>query len=421
MKPKTESNPLWTWDFTVITLGSAVSMLGSVLASFAVSIMVLDYTGSTFLYALFNVIYQVPYLVMPLFAGPYLDRVSRKKAIYCLDFLTAGLYLAFYLLLRQDVMNYPLMLVGCFLNGAIGSIYGVAYESLYPNLITEGNYSKAYSVSSIISDLTGLAYPLGAVLYELIGTAPLFLLTAIGFFIAACFETQVHYHETHIKTTLPAESENRGHFRQDFREGIAYILSEKGLLLIAAYFTVSSLVSGGEQLILPFFRSHAELYAHWPVAAATLYAIVANFGSAGRIAGGLLHYRIEIPAGKKFSIAMTVYLILNLFDCVTLWLPIPLMALVFFLQGILGVTSYNIRIAATQSYVPDEKRARFNGTFQMITSVGGIVGSLGFGALAEIIPTRMILILCGLLGLGSAYTLIYRGRSHVAEIYNREL
>lgn len=421
MKPNTKSNTLWTWDFTVITLGSAVSMLGSVLASFAISIMVLDYTGSTFLYALFNVAFQVPFLVVPLLAGPYLDRVSRKKAIYCLDFLTAGLYLAFYILLHWDAMNYPLMLVGCFLNGTISSIYGVAYESLYPNLITEGNYSKAYSVSSIISDLTGLAYPLGAVLYELIGTAPLFLVTAIGFFVAACFETQVRYRETHVANAPVAERGKLRQFRQDFREGMAYILSEKGLLLIAAYFTVSGLVSGGEQLILPFFRSHAELYAFWPVAATTLYTIVANFGSAGRLAGGLLHYKVKLPAKKKFAIAMTVYLVLSLFDSVVLWLPIPLMALAFFMQGVLGVTSYNIRIAATQSYVPDEKRARFNGTFSMITSVGAIVGSLAFGALAEALPIRLILVICGLLGLAAAYFLIYRGRRHVAEIYNREL
>ena len=68
---------LWTYDFTVITLGSVVSMVGGTLSGFAMSIMVLDYTGSTFLYALFSVGYQIPLLVCPLLAGPYLDRMSR--------------------------------------------------------------------------------------------------------------------------------------------------------------------------------------------------------------------------------------------------------------------------------------------------------------------------------------------------------
>ena len=38
----TDPKPLWTRDFTIITLGSVVSMLGSVLAGFAMSLLVLD-------------------------------------------------------------------------------------------------------------------------------------------------------------------------------------------------------------------------------------------------------------------------------------------------------------------------------------------------------------------------------------------
>lgn len=57
----TEGKPqqkLWTRDFTIITLGSVVSMVGGTMTGFAISIMVLDYTGSTFLYALFNICFQ---------------------------------------------------------------------------------------------------------------------------------------------------------------------------------------------------------------------------------------------------------------------------------------------------------------------------------------------------------------------------
>ncbi|MBQ2146975.1 MAG: MFS transporter, partial [Firmicutes bacterium] len=78
-------NKLWTRDFTIITLGSVVSMLGGQMAGFAMSLLVLDYTGSTFYFALYNIAYFVPYVVMPLVAGPFLDRFSRKRTIYTLD------------------------------------------------------------------------------------------------------------------------------------------------------------------------------------------------------------------------------------------------------------------------------------------------------------------------------------------------
>ena len=44
--------PLWTRDFTIITLGSVVSMLGNAMSGFALSLLVLDYTESSQLYAL---------------------------------------------------------------------------------------------------------------------------------------------------------------------------------------------------------------------------------------------------------------------------------------------------------------------------------------------------------------------------------
>ena len=43
-------NRLWTYDFTVITIGSVVSMVGGTLSGFAVSLVVLDYTSSTLYY-----------------------------------------------------------------------------------------------------------------------------------------------------------------------------------------------------------------------------------------------------------------------------------------------------------------------------------------------------------------------------------
>ena len=116
----TEGKPqqkLWTRDFTIITLGSVVSMVGGTMTGFAISIMVLDYTGSTFLYALFNICFQIPMLVCPLLAGPVLDRMSRKKVIYSLDFLSSFVFLVFYLVMRSGWFSYPFLLAGTLLIG----------------------------------------------------------------------------------------------------------------------------------------------------------------------------------------------------------------------------------------------------------------------------------------------------------------
>ena len=210
-------------------------------------------------------------------------------------------------------------------------------------------------------------------------------------------------------------------FRQDFKDGLDYIRSEKGLLVITAYFVVSGFAGGTGELILPFFRNNAARFVAWPIAVTTLYAVVTNFSVVGRLVGGVIHYKVKLPTHKKFAIALTVYAVISVIDGITLWLPVPLMMVLYFSMGLLSVTSYNIRIAATQTYIPDGKRARFNGTFQMLCTLGGVAGSLTAGGLAEIMPEQWAVTLLAATGLLGVYFLMYRGRKHVAAIYNREV
>ena len=413
---------LWTRDFTILTIGSLVSMVGNMLSGFAISIMVLDRTESTFLYVLFNVCWQLPGLIVPLLAGPYLDRVSRKKVIYCLDFLSAAIYIGISLVLRTGWFDYFVMLACCIFIGSINCVYGVAYESLYPNLVSEGNHSKAYSISSLMWDMSALIYPLAPALYDYLGIAPLFVITGISFFIAACFEVFIRYEETHMTQHTAQTGKGKFmQFRMDFQEGLSYIRSEKGLLVITAYFVVSGFAGGTGELYLPFFRNNADRFAAWPVAVTTLYALVTNFSVVGRLIGGFVHYKAKLPTQKKFVIALTVYVVIAVIDGITLWMPVPVMMLLFLVTGILSVTSYNIRIAATQTYIPDNKRARFNGTFQMLCTLGSVAGSLTAGGLAEIMPEQWAVSLLAATGLLGAYVFMYRGRKHVSAIYNREV
>ena len=164
-------NKLWTRDFTIITLGSIISMLGNAVSGFAIGLLVLDYTNSTFLYALFMVVYNFPKIVIPLFAGPYLDRFSRKRVIYSLDFLSSVIYMGVFFFIKSGNFNYGILLSVCLLIGMIDGIYTVAYESLYPNLISEGNFSKAYSISSMIYPLSAFMVPVASFVYNSMGTS----------------------------------------------------------------------------------------------------------------------------------------------------------------------------------------------------------------------------------------------------------
>ncbi|MBQ6371516.1 MAG: MFS transporter, partial [Oscillospiraceae bacterium] len=166
---------LWTRDFTIITLGSVVSMFGNSMSGFAMSLMVLDISESTLLYSIYIAMFTLPQLIMPIISGALLDRFSRKKTIYTLDFISAALYLIMAAVLASGWFSFPVFAVYCFILGSIQSIYIVAYESFYPLLISEGNYQKAYSIASVLETLSAVMVPVSTFLYGKIGLAPLLL------------------------------------------------------------------------------------------------------------------------------------------------------------------------------------------------------------------------------------------------------
>ncbi len=414
MSTNTPSTPLWTKDFTIITAGSVISMLGSSLSGFAMSLLVLDLTQSTFLFALYHVLFMVPSIVVPTLSGPFLDRFSRKRVIYTLDFISAGLYVVLAGVLAAGWFHFAVLAAATLLLGTINSIYYVAYDSFYPLLITKGNFQKAYSVASTLETLTMVMVPVSAVVYDWVGIVPLFLANGVTYFAAALLETRITAREEYLQTRRPEGGRLLRKLTDDFKEGMTYLVSEKGLLAVALYFTASSFAFGvSDALTLPYFESTFEQGKY-------LYMLVWGTASVTRAVGGLIHYKWKLPVAGRFGIALAVYVLTNLFDGVYLYFPLGVMMLLAGLNGILGVTSYTIRIAATQNYVPDEKKGRFNGTFQTMNMMGTVAGSLLSGALAEVLPMRGIITCVMLLTVVAALGFIGGNRRHVAAIYNTD-
>jgi MFS family permease len=414
---KNSKTPLWTRDFTIITAGSVVSMFGNAMSGFAMSLMVLDISDSTLLYAVYIAMYTVPQLIVPVLSGALLDRYSRKKTIYTLDFISAGLYVIMAGVLATGWFSFPVFAGYCFLLGSIESAYMVAYESFYPLLISEGNYQKAYSIQSMLETTSAVMVPVSAFLYKGIGIAPLLAANGVCFFIAAVMETQIRAEEEYIETQKDTALKDAGKARQmfaDTREGFTYLRSEKGLMAVALFFAVIAVTGGVSNVItLPYFKNTFDNGEY-------IYMLVWGCGLAGRAIGGGVHYKTVIPAAKRYIVALVLYIINALNEGFYLFFPVPVMMVMCFIIGIGGVTTYTIRISATQSYVPDEKKGRFNGAFNMLFMIGALAGEMIAGLASEAVSERTVLMAAMLAQAVLALVIIGGSKRHVEEIYNRE-
>lgn len=413
MKKETSAPGLWTRDFTIITLGSVISMFGNAMAGFAISLFVLDYTNTPLYYALYVFLYTLPQLAAPLIAGPLMDRFSRRKTIYSLDFLSAGIYILMGLVLSLGLFRFWLLAVLTLVIGTINSTYQVAYESFYPMLITQGHFSRAYSIAGTLETLAALMIPISLFLYEQFGLAPLLFINGLSFFLAALCETRIRDVEKE-RGQSSGERYSISAYWADTKEGVRYLWGEKGLLCVTLYFIFSAFAGGASGVItLPYFKS-AFVNGEW------LYMTTWGFSVAGRGIGGLLQYRIKYPAAIKYGLALAVYCIINVLEGSYLFFSVEGMRVACFVIGILSVTSYTIRSSATQSYVPDSRKGRFNGAFLMLTTSGSLLGEFLAGVGIAVLPMRTVLALFMGLALVAAVVIIGGGEKHVKPLYNRE-
>ena len=405
---------LWTKNFSIITIGTIISMMGNAVSNFALGLVVFNNTKSTLLYSLFIILSTIPRVLVPMFAGPFVDNHSRKNIIVNIDTIYGFLFLLFSYITYIGFFNYGFYIALGITLGSLDSFYSVAYESLYPEFISKGNFSKAYSISSLIYPIANtIMIPIAAFAYEKIGVTPLFMFNCVTFFITQAVERLIDADETHLKVRDKEISNKQRTYLSDLKEGISYIRKEPGLIAITTYFFFSNLTGASTQtLLLPYFTSLNMV---------SQFSILMSISTFGRIIGGLLHYRFKYPTHQKFNIALFVYIAISFIEGTVLYTAYPVMAVMNFFIGLLGVTSFNIRISGTQNYISTDKRGRFNGMFMMLTMLGSVIGQFISGLLGDIYPIPYVISGFMIVNVIVAFAIMFKNKAHVSKIYNQNI
>lgn len=416
---------IWTKDFSIITIGTIISAIGGTAINLAMSLVVFDETASTWLTGVLTAASYLPGILLPFFFAPYIDSHNRKNIMVTLDFLSSIFYLLFYLYVRNYSFSYEIYLLFCLLTGGIGAIYSLNYEAFYPELIEKGMEQKGYAISSLIyPSVTALITPVAAVVYGNYGIEWIILGEGILLFLAAgceCFITNIDIH----RKKKYREKENSGFRKKEKREylkeykeellgGVCYLKKEKGVRNIYLYMmSVNAVGEGNRLMTLAYFQSSNYLTT-------AMYSFLISAETIGRMLGGIGHYFIKIPVKKRYKITEKVYQIYEILDGTMLFVAYPVMIVFRFICGFLGVNTATLRQAAVQNYIPSQIRARVNGLFQVLISIGMMIIPLLTGALGEIISYPVISLLLGIISLFLIYQLIIKNQTEIRKVYEKE-
>ena len=405
-----KSKKLWTKDFSCITLATVLSAIGGEAMTLPVSLLVFDETQSAFLSSLVMICGILPDVLLPIFIAPFIDKTGKKKWILGMDLMLAAVYAGMGFWVGRHTFHFLLYLLFTLTVGTISVIYRLAYASWYPDLIPRGMEQKGYAVSSTLYPTVIIVMsPIAAFLYENLTIDRIFFLVTGITLCSVITESLIREAKK-----AAASSYTLRQYCTDIREGFSFLKKEKGIRNIYANMSVMQGTSNGLSIITQVY------FQTQPYLGATMLGFLISSEMTGRLLGGLLQYKKEVPVNKRYPFTKAVYLIYSLADMALLFLPYPAMLANRFFCGSLGICSATIRESAVQSYLPEQMRARVNAFFNVLFAVGRVAFQFLAGALGQLIPYRAVAVLLGGMGVGSVFLFIVLPAADNRPVYEAE-
>jgi MFS family permease len=276
-------------NFRLIVLGQIISVFGASLLRFALSLHVLEVTGSEVMFASLFALSNIPLLLAPL-GGAIADRFNRRDLMVIFDFSSCAIIFIFMLLLPVTHDSVVLIGIVMVLLSTISALYTPAVTASIPLLVDEKKLEGANGIVQAVQALSGAVAPvMGGVLFNVMGVQRLVVFSCAAFFLSAIMEMFIK---------IPFEKrELYGHIVpaviRDMKDGFVYVVKQSFIfksMVLAALLNL---------LLTPFFIVGAPIVFYKTMQSGnTLFGIgmgIINFATIlGALTVGIFAKRLRI-------------------------------------------------------------------------------------------------------------------------------
>lgn len=192
--PRRPANPLLGHDYILLVMGQGLSLFGSMMLRFAMSMWVLDETGSATVFASVLAAAIVPTILLSPFGGVLADRVNRRTIMVALDAGSGLLVLAAASWFAVQDGGFSIIAVGALMVSlsVLSAFETPTVQAALPQLLRgsgEAVVRRGMAVINQVQQLSSLLPSfIGGALYGLIGIGPLLGVTIACFFCTAALE-----------------------------------------------------------------------------------------------------------------------------------------------------------------------------------------------------------------------------------------
>ena len=170
------SKKLYDKNFNILVLGQIISLFGSSIQRFALSLYLLDLTGSASVFATILAISMIPVVLISPIAGMLADRGDKKKLMVLLDVLSAVLLMAYAGVVFNSNDHVFIIATVMVLLSTISTIYQPVVSTCIPVIVADENLVRANAIIQQVSSLSNFLGPIFAgMLYGFFAILELFL------------------------------------------------------------------------------------------------------------------------------------------------------------------------------------------------------------------------------------------------------
>jgi MFS family permease len=377
-------------NFIKLWAGQTISLFGSQITVLALPLLAANVLQATpGQMGLLGFVQYVPWLLVGLFAGVWVDRLQRRPIMLIADILRAILLALIPLTAWLGWMRIEYLYLVGFLLGICTVFFDIAYVAILPSLVSrdqlvEGNSKLQISVSASETAGPGLA----GVLVQVISAPIAIGLDALSFVISALSLAWIRGQEV-----LPPTPAKRPSVRTQAWEGLRLSLRHPLLRGFIGCSTTGNL----------FIDMHTAVYLLYltrelgisPAAIGLIYA----FGGVGGVLGASIADRLTRFLGTGPAAVWSQLchgLCMTALPFVALFRPtVPLLTIVHAVWGFTSATYLVPAMSLRQAITPDHLQGRITASQRVLTFGVSPLGFLIGGFLGEWIGLWPTLLLAG--------------------------
>ena len=403
-------------NLVLFSTGQFISLFGSAIYSFAMSLYVLKLTGSGLSYAINLVLTVMPTVLIGPLAGVLADRFNKKLLVVSMNFANAVLFALLFVAGNNYGLILPVIYIATFITNVISVVFGISIESAKPVLVSANNLIKINLASQLINSLSSILGPvIGGLVFAFTDIKYFILINSLSLLCSGISELFMNFDfNTGHENDEPAEAKDMtiGNIVSDIREGFLYTFKQKELKDSIGVFLLLNIMLGFSVMVgLPYAINNVLKLD------SASYGIVQSFLPVGAILGAIAVGRLYREALYNRVINLSVLS----FSAVNIAMGIPLLSFADFSKE-LCVAYYSVLMIATgviisfvdilamqklQTVADEEYRGRVISTTVCACKAALPISLIIAGFIIEVLPVLWVFLGTGCLSMLYAVRRIY--------------